>query len=235
MTTMPSNMDFKGKTFKNVMFTQNLENIEIINCNFENCVFKGVSFKNVLLLNCNFEACFFNFNQVYEVILFNSCFLDGTVNQIRGKSLRLIDCNFLNNSVAPGWIDDFKMFQTYFEPNCGGGYLTCFPEKGSFIAYKRMNNNIIAELTIPIDARRVNRPGSRFGQADKVIVNNFYDLYGNKLSITKENLNGLTYEKGKETYITGVSENRFKNENGINFLLTFHEAANDWSYINGIK
>lgn len=107
-------------------------------------------------------------------------------------------------------------------------HIAC-PEKGSFIAFKKVKDNYIVELLIPEDARRCSAT-SRKCRCDKAKV----------LSITK--LNGTSdgvdtvYSKYDETFAYKIGEivevkdfddNRWNEcSTGIHFFITRQEAVN---------
>ena len=106
------------------------------------------------------------------------------------------------------------------------------PEVGGFVGYKKLQNNIVAELQILEDSQRINYIGSRKCRANKVKVLRFLDLDKKPLKIKSEK--NFNKNPGSTEYIKGktlVSEYNgdFTEEctQGIHFFLSFQEAK-EW-------
>lgn len=107
------------------------------------------------------------------------------------------------------------------------------PEKGSFIAYKKVDD-IIIELEVPADAKRSSAT-TRKCRCSKAKVLGFYDIDRNELNID-EVLNRnyfnfkyseTVYRKGEMVYPDSWDEDRWNEcSHGIHFFMTFEEAKN---------
>ena len=100
------------------------------------------------------------------------------------------------------------------------------PEKGAFIAYKKVRN-IVIELEVPADAKRSSATTKKC-RCSKAKVLGFYDLDRNELDMDEVvNLNRVktVYRKGEMVYPDKWDEDRWDEcSNGIHFFITFDEA-----------
>jgi len=107
---------------------------------------------------------------------------------------------------------------------------TIIPEKGSFIGWKKGQNNCIIELKIPAEAKRHNYLGGRKCRAEFVEVIEIRDSIGHKV---KECYNGthdqkILYKVGEIIYPDSYDPNPLNEcSNGIHFFITRQEAK-DW-------
>jgi hypothetical protein len=102
-------------------------------------------------------------------------------------------------------------------------YLQC-PETGSFTAYKKLNNNAIATLEIPEEAKRSSAT-SRKCRAEKVRVLKI-ERNGEEINSEMSAREGL-YEVGKETVADSWDCDRWNEcSHGIHFFITRAEAEN---------
>ena len=103
-------------------------------------------------------------------------------------------------------------------------YLQC-PETGSFTAYKKLNNNAIATLEIPEEAKRSSAT-TRKCRAEKVKVLKI-ERNGEELEFGMSARGGL-YEVGKETVADSWDCDRWNEcSHGIHFFITRWEAE-EW-------
>jgi len=103
-------------------------------------------------------------------------------------------------------------------------YLQC-PETGSFTAYKKLNNNAIATLEIPEEAKRSSAT-TRKCRAEKVRVLKI-ERNGEELKFGMSAWGGL-YEVGKETVADKWDCDRWNEcSHGIHFFMTKAEAE-EW-------
>jgi len=115
-----------------------------------------------------------------------------------------------------------------------GAYLPNFqicPEFGSFIAWKKLANGVIAQLLIPQDSLRTSNLIGRKCRAEFVKVLNFYDIDGNILDIEKAygwRDESVIYEVNKFTVADKYDDDiRIECTHGIHFFMTFKEAK-EW-------
>jgi hypothetical protein len=102
------------------------------------------------------------------------------------------------------------------------------PEEGSFIGWKKLENNCIAKLEIPANAKRHNHLSSRKCRAEFVNVLEIKDAKSQKI---KKAWN-FSYSSAKTLYEVGKtihpdeydSDPRIDCSNGIHFFLTRQEA-----------
>ena len=121
---------------------------------------------------------------------------------------------------------------------CGARYdeLTSFfaiqcPEEGSFIAYKKAQNNsvyVIVKLEITADAKRSSAT-SRKCRASKAKVLEITDISGNnkyKTAVSTHD-NSFVYEVGETLEILDFDNDRWKEcSTGIHFFINRQEAVN---------
>jgi hypothetical protein len=104
-------------------------------------------------------------------------------------------------------------------------YLIC-PEAGTFEAWKKLQDDVIARIRIPADAKRINAVGQRKCRAERVEV---LELFKNGISIL-ESACGL--HQSDLVYAIGltIEANKFNDDirevctNGIHFFMTRREA-----------
>jgi hypothetical protein len=104
------------------------------------------------------------------------------------------------------------------------------PEEGSFIAWKKGENDYIIKLLIPANAKRHNHLAGRKCRAEFVDVLNIFDNKGNETNECQNgtNDNRVTYKVGKRTYADSYDPDpRVNCSNGIHFFLTRKEAE-EW-------
>ena len=102
------------------------------------------------------------------------------------------------------------------------------PELGSFIAWKKLANGVIAQLLIPKDSLRTSSLIGRKCRAEFVKVLSFYDNYGDALDIEKAyglRDRSVVYEIDKFTVADKYDDDiRVECTHGIHFFMTFKEA-----------
>ena len=105
--------------------------------------------------------------------------------------------------------------------------ITC-PDEGSFIAWKKCNDNLIVKLEIPADAERSSAT-TRKCRASKALVLDIQNLDGTKADTeTAISSSGMEYKIGETVYPDGFDKNRWNEcSNGIHFFINRIEAE-DW-------
>jgi len=101
------------------------------------------------------------------------------------------------------------------------------PGKGSFTAFKKLNNNIIAELIIPAKAKRSSATNRKCRASEAKVVK-MWDLYTKEEMLESYSRHDSTfvYEKGKTVKPTEpFCEDRWNEcASGIHFFITLKEA-----------
>ena len=96
------------------------------------------------------------------------------------------------------------------------------PEEGSFIAWKKCQNNVIVKLLIPEDAKRSSAT-SRKCRASKAIV---LEVIGAEQAISTNDMS-FVYEVGKEVVPDSFDDDRWNEcSHGVHFFMTRKEAEN---------
>ena len=106
------------------------------------------------------------------------------------------------------------------------GFWSVCPEKGSFIAFKKLKDNKIAEILIPEYAKRSSGT-TRKCRCSEALVVEIKDRNGNNVDEGLSNRSGceLLYKVGKTVYPDGFDEDRWNEcSNGIHFFMTRREA-----------
>ena len=106
------------------------------------------------------------------------------------------------------------------------GFWSVCPEKGSFIAFKKLKDNKIAKLLIPEHAKRSSGT-TRKCRCSEALVVEIKDRNGNNVDEGLSNRSGceLLYKVGKTVYPDGFDEDRWNEcSNGIHFFMTRREA-----------
>lgn len=210
---------FREVTFQNCQFFSTV---------FRECHFIRCQFKNCKIVSSSIEKCFFSFSSAQQC--------DSINNRIFNSFF--CDCSFFNSNSE---YDTFYSSSFFSEENtandcaltysairdCFGLLPTC-PEKGSFIGFKQLQHDIIVELEIPADARRISG-FSRKCRADKAIVLGFYNKKGEPLpNLTHEYSRydgNFVYTRGKVVRADDFDPERTTCAPGIHFFLTFQEAV----------
>jgi hypothetical protein len=105
------------------------------------------------------------------------------------------------------------------------------PEEGSFIAWKKLENNCIAKLEIPARAKRTCNLKNRKCRSDYVKTLNIMDEKGNKIqsACNGTSENKVKYIVGKITRADSFDDDfREDCSYGIHFFLTKQEAE-EWN------
>ena len=145
---------------------------------------------------------------------------------LSGADLR--DANLHGANLSGANLRDAKGIET-----CSYNELTSFfalqcPEEGSFIAYKKCDDDTIVKLEIPSDAKRSSAT-SRKCRAEFAKVLEIQNLDGTKyLKNEVESQRGnLIYKVGEMAYPDSFDEDRWNEcSNGIHFFITRQEAVN---------
>ena len=107
-------------------------------------------------------------------------------------------------------------------------HIAC-PEKGSFIAFKKVKDNYIVELLIPEDARRCSAT-SRKCRCDKAKVLSITKLNGTSDgvgTVYSEYDETFAYKLGEYVEVKNFDDNRWNEcSTGIHFFITRQEAVN---------
>lgn len=105
------------------------------------------------------------------------------------------------------------------------GYLLTCPEKGSFIGFKKCENNTIVELLIPADAKRSSAT-TRKCRANKAVVLDIIDEDGEQIETTASNYDSdFIYKVGETVEVKDFDEDRWEEcSTGIHFFITRREA-----------
>ena len=103
------------------------------------------------------------------------------------------------------------------------------PATGSFIGWKRADNNFIVKLEIPEDAKRSSAIGSRKCRCNKAKVLSIENLDGTPAEVTEVHSQyetGFIYTLGETVEEELFDENRFiECSTGIHFFMTREEAV----------
>ena len=105
-----------------------------------------------------------------------------------------------------------------------GYHLQC-PEEGSFIAFKKCENDTIVKLLIPEDAKRSSAT-SRKCRASKAVVLDITDKNGNQIeTVASAYDSDFIYQVGEVVEVENFDENRWNEcSTGVHFFLTRREA-----------
>ena len=103
------------------------------------------------------------------------------------------------------------------------------PATGSFIGWKRADNNFIVKLEIPEDAKRSSAIGSRKCRCNKAKVLSIENIDGTPAEVTEVHSQyetGFIYTLGETVEEELFDENRFREcSTGIHFFMTREEAV----------
>ena len=120
------------------------------------------------------------------------------------------------------------LYGAYLKNTTNVNYPIACPEKGSFTAFKKVQNNYIVELEIPEDALRSSAT-SRKCRCSKAKVISITNLDGSPADVEvvySKHDNTFTYEVGKMVTSDGFDEDRWHEcAPGIHFFITRQEAV----------
>jgi len=139
----------------------------------------------------------------------------------------LCDANFSYSNLSGADFRGAKKIDVRYDANTSFFALQC-PEEGSFVGWKKIEEDYIVKLLIPEDAKRSSAT-SRKCRASKAIVLEIYDRNGNVMrddfiGHSKQN-NNFIYRKGETVIPDSYDENRWNEcSHGIHFFITSKEA-----------
>lgn len=222
-----SDLRLYSKTMRGCIFREvTFQNCQFISTNFSECHFNLCKFENCEFARNTLEECAFFFSSVQKCHsidnrMFNSFFNNSSFFNFNSEYDTFCSSSFSGESVAKDCSLTYSTIR-----NCFGLLQTC-PEKGSFIGFKQLQHDVIAELEIPADACRTSG-FSRKCRADKAIVLGFYNKKGEPLNLTYERSGydgNFIYTRGEAVHADYFDSERKTCAHGIHFFLTFQEAV----------
>lgn len=233
---------FCNCSFHNVLFKEDLNHVEFINCNLYDCYFDSDShFLGGEINNCTFSSSYFH-NVTFSNNNFNNTFfIDCTMNNFSAfynvyfKKSKFIGTNFIAttfNIYSYDKIFENCIFQkvNFTTELSRSGAITSGCEKEtilreSIIGYKKCSDHIVT-LEIPAGAI-VFSPNGKKCRTNKVRVLKIETFFGEEDDRAYSLYNGMSYYVGDEITIHNF-DLRCNQEcsNGIHFFMTKEEAIN---------
>lgn len=219
--------------------------VSFTNEDFSELVFRGCNFSYSFFTNCNFNDAGFTRCDM-ESIKFRDC----NLNRLRILNSdcsfgRFINCdltgaNFRDTKLNNGCLQDSELqyasFDHYLMYNCDlrttknlsestAAKLLVPPEKGRFIAYKKLASESIAMLEIPASAKRSSAT-TRKCRSSKARVLKIWDDNGKLIDqgYSRHDYDFI-YRTGELVEVKDFDEDRWSEcSTGIHFFLTKQEA-----------
>jgi len=211
-----SNMDLSSLT----LHSANLSRCDIDESNFSksdlsfadlnNVYGEGATFQDARLYGVDLRCCAFDRANFQGAYLRNAQVSGASFIGANFRNADLIGVDFLNTDLRDADLTDARL-----------PYFQICPEVGSFVAYKRLEYDVLATLEIPGDARRTSSLVGRKCRAEfaKVIALSA----GAKKGISRK---GLVYHIGEMVYPDAYDPDiRFECTNGIHFFMMLREAV----------
>ncbi len=195
---------------KQDLSNKNFEGANIKNVNFEGACLKGASFMHAIIDNCDFRGADFT-DGTLEHAVFHGCDMTGA--DVSGV-------NFHAASMNDTILTDVKDSEDtkFFRQRC--------PETGAFLGYKKLQNDRIAMLLIPADAKRTSATLNtcRCSKAKVMYVRSFDQKEHFDFGIATIN-DEFVYKVGEWVYADSFEDNRWIDAtHGIHFWMSFEEA-----------
>lgn len=209
--------------FREVTF----QNCQFISTIFSECHFNLCQFKNCKIMSSSIEECSFSFSSAQQCDstnnrIFNSFFCDCSFFNSNSEYDTLCSSSFSEGNTTEDCALTYSIIR-----DCFGLLPTC-PEKGSFIGFKQLQHDIIVELKIPTDARRISG-FSRKCRADCALTLDFYHTDGTEYpeidNVPSIYDKKFIYTCGQMAYADSFNESRETCGHGIHFFLSFQEAV----------
>lgn len=227
-----SNINHTDLHLHNKFFTEcTFCDLTFVGCTFADCSFIGcmvlaVKFENCIFTRCSFNTSFMSHTSLKDCRTFDCRIIDSAFQHtyFQESVFREDNCSRCSFNSC----DEYKCWRMYCHiTECFGLLKTC-PEVGSFIGWKRLQDDVIAKIEIPAYAHRTSG-FSRKCRANCALAMDFYHTDGtewpeidNVPSIWDKN---FIYTRGKMAYADSFDESRETCGHGIHFFLSFQEAV----------
>jgi hypothetical protein len=151
------------------------------------------------------------------------------LNDKGGKRADLSYANLRNANLIGADLSGAKNLETVYYNELTSMFALNCPEKGGFTAFKKLRNNIIAELYIPARAKRSSATTRKCRASEAKVVKMWNCI--TKETVTKatsQHDESFVYETGKTVKPTEpFNEDRWNEcASGIHFFMTQEEAEN---------
>ena len=202
------------------LFCANLYYANLELADLSKACLRGVEFDKVNLINANLQGADLRGADLYCADL-RGADLKGA--DLSGANLRWADLSGadLKGAILYGT----NLSGTKNPPDLP---MAC-PIEGSFIAWKKVNNQFIVKLEVPSDAKRSSATTNKC-RCDKAMVLEITNFYTGEKFDTITNVNfakECTYCVGKMVYPDSFNDNRWEEcSHGIHFFMTEEEAKN---------
>lgn len=221
-------------------FSVQFENEDLSNIRLRDIDFSGSKFINCNLSNTYFRNCNFEYRYFTDCDLSDSSFYRCNCNIVSFNNCNLTGANLIHTSLISADFSYSDLQDAKLTPhlmyNCDlsdaknlsestAASLLVPPEKGRFIAYKKLASESIAMLEIPASAKRSSAT-TRKCRASKAKVLKIWDSEGNLIESQCSSWNyRFVYEVGKIVEVKDFDDNRWNEcSTGIHFFMTKQEA-----------
>lgn len=216
---------------------------------FYSCIISDLLIENSTISNILVRSCFCRKGDIVSISSCNIHSLEITDSFTRRLAIKESDIRFYNfagsslrnaimaeNAKGRGMnlagtdiscsVVDFSEYDNVYYDFRTIGYANSCPEEGTFIGYKKLDDNKIATLLIPKDAKRSSGTSGKC-RASKVKVLKIEDKCGKQVQTGESIFYNAAYQKGKVIESDGFDENRWNEcSNGIHFFMDKTMAKN---------
>lgn len=201
------NEDYRGKTMDN----KNFQEGTFTNVDFSYAVLNQSNMSHCIFTNCNFRQA-----SLRGVDLSHSVFYNCTLEEsdISGANFHGASLNDIN---VDGVIYDDNT--SYFKLRC--------PQEGAFLGYKKLQDDRVAMLLIPAEAKRTSATLNtcRCSMAKVLAIRSFDQRIHYDYGVSTIN-DDFIYRVGQWVYADSFEENRWiEATHGIHFWMSFEEAC----------
>ena len=204
-----SNTDLSSANFRHAI----LENVTFKNCNLNEADFKNTMLENINIVNCSMTGANLKGINVENIKISESEMLHMDLRNAELYDIDIKDTNIKWSDLTNATLESIRT------TNIKSNFPIACPEEGSFIGWKKCEDNLIVKLEIPSDAKRSSGT-SRKCRASKAKVLEIQNMDGTKANgNTAISIKGLTYAIGKTVHPDFFDENRWNEcSNGIHFF-----------------
>ena len=227
-------IDFSGANLQKAVFSgANLQGAIFCDANLQEAEFIGANLQEAVFCDANIHDSYFYDAELHEAIfsganLQKANFIGANLSGVSFYNANLQEVNICNANLCGADLRRARLNNIKYNIYTSFFALQC-PEKGSFIAYKKIGNYIV-ELLIPEDAKRSSAT-TRKCRASKAKILFIEDIdSGKEIKKIYSNYNEtIAYKVGKTIEVKDFDEDRW-NEclTGIHFFMTKQEAFCDY-------
>ena len=227
--------DLRGADLSNAdLRDANLSNADLRDANLSNADLRDANLSNANLSNADLNGVNLIIANLINADLNGANLRDADLRgaNLIGANLKVADLGYVNLEGANLRGADLRgarnLETVLYDENTSMFALNC-PEKGGFTAFKKLRNNIIAELYIPARAKRSSATTRKCRASEAKVVKMWNCITKEIVTrATSQHNESFVYETGKTVKPTKPFDDNRWNEcaSGIHFFMTQEEAEN---------